>query len=107
MASTCTWHLPGAAPGTSKYFFANKAKHLGFGRYPEITLKIARDMRLEARRALELGNDPGANQEEERLARSATFKTVANEWMEIQRTKLAPRPLSASSSDSAPSYSPV
>jgi integrase len=74
-----------------KYRFAGKEKHLRFGRYPEISLKMARDMRLEARRALELGNDPGLKHEEERLARSATFEAVANEWIEIQRPKLAPK----------------
>jgi integrase len=74
-----------------KYFFRGKERNLRFGRYPEISLKMARDMRLEARRSLELGNDPGANLEEERLARSATFEAVADEWMEIQRTKLAPK----------------
>ena len=33
-----------------KYFFGGKEKLLSFGRYPEITLKIARERRLEARR---------------------------------------------------------
>ncbi len=74
-----------------KYFFGEKERHVRFGRYPEISLKMARDMRLEARRALELGNDSGTKQEEERSAHSATFETVANEWMEIQRSKLAPK----------------
>jgi hypothetical protein len=45
-----------------KYYFDGKEKHLQFGRYPEITLKIARGRRLEARRALEMGKDPGAIQ---------------------------------------------
>jgi integrase len=74
-----------------KYAFGGKEKHLRFGRYPEISLKMARDMRLEARRALELGDDPGIDQEAERLARSATFETIANEWMELQRDKLTPK----------------
>jgi len=71
-----------------KYFFAGKEKHLRFGRYPEISLKMARDMRFKARSGLELGNDPGIDQDAERLARSATFETIANEWMELQRGKL-------------------
>jgi hypothetical protein len=62
-----------------------KEEHLQFGRYSEITLKVARDRRLEARRALELGKDPGAIQKAERLARSATVEAVATEWLEIQR----------------------
>lgn len=71
-----------------RYRFASKEKHLHFGRYPEISAEVARDMRLEARRALELGNDPGAQGESERLTRSTSFEAVAGEWMEIQRSKL-------------------
>jgi integrase len=74
-----------------KYYFDGKEKHLQFGRYPEITLKIARDRRLEARRALEMGKDPGAIQKAERIARSATFEALATEWLEIQRNKLTPK----------------
>jgi hypothetical protein len=71
-----------------KHYFDGKEKHLQFGRYPEITLKIARDRRLEARRALEMGKDPGAIQKAERAARSETFAALATEWLEIQRNKL-------------------
>jgi len=71
-----------------KYYFDGKEKHVQFGRYPEITLKVARDRRLEARRALEMGKDPGAVQKAERVARSATFEALATEWLELQRNKL-------------------
>lgn len=74
-----------------KYYVDGKEKHLQFGRYPEITLKMARDRRLEARRALELGKDPGVIQKVERLARSATFEALATEWLELQRHKLTPK----------------
>jgi Arm DNA-binding domain/Phage integrase, N-terminal SAM-like domain len=74
-----------------KYYFDGKEKHLQFGRYPEITLKAARDRRLEARRALEMGKDPGALQKAERAARSATFEALATEWLEIQRSNLTPK----------------
>ena len=74
-----------------KYYFDGKEKHLQFGRYPEITLKIARDRRLEARRALEMGKDPGAIQKAERAARSETFEALATEWLELQRNKLTPK----------------
>jgi hypothetical protein len=56
-----------------KYCIDGKEKHLHFGRYPEISLKAAREQRLEARRALEMGNDPGAIQKAERAARSETI----------------------------------
>jgi hypothetical protein len=42
-----------------KYYIEGREKHLHFGRYPEISLKAARERRLEARRVLETGNDPG------------------------------------------------
>jgi integrase len=71
-----------------KYYFGGKEKHIQFGRYPEITLKMARDRRLEARRALEMGGDPGVIQKAERQARSATFEALATEWLEIQRNTL-------------------
>jgi integrase len=72
-----------------KYYVEGQEKHLHFGRYPEISLKAARERRLEARRALEMGTDPGTVQKAERTARSATFESLATEWLEMQRSKLA------------------
>src|SRR6202158_4875959 len=71
-----------------KYYIDGKEKHLHFGRYPEISLKAARERRLEARRALEMGKDPGAIQKAERTARSETFETLATEWLGVAGKKL-------------------
>jgi integrase len=71
-----------------KYYIEGREKHLQFGRYPEISLKAARERRLEARRALETGNDPGVILQAERAARSATFESLAMEWLGVQRNKL-------------------
>jgi integrase len=71
-----------------KYYIDGREKHLHFGRYPEISLKAARERRLEARRALETGNDPGVILQAERAARSATFEALAMEWLGMQRHKL-------------------
>ena len=71
-----------------KYYIDGKEKHLHFGRYPEISLKAARERRLEARRALETGKDPGVIQKTERAARSETFEVLATEWLDMQRSKL-------------------
>jgi integrase len=71
-----------------KYYVDGKEKHLNFGRYPEISLKAARERRLEARRALEMGKDPGAIQRAERAARSDTFEILATEWLDMQKNKL-------------------
>jgi integrase len=71
-----------------KYYIEGREKHLHFGRYPEISLKAARERRLEARRALETGNDPGVILQAERAARSATFEALAMEWLRMQRNRL-------------------
>ena len=71
-----------------KYYIDGKEKHLHFGRYPEISLKAARERRLEARRALETGHDPAVIFQAERAARSATFEALAMEWLGMQRNKL-------------------
>jgi hypothetical protein len=62
-----------------KYYIDGKEKHLHFGRYPEISLKAARVRRLEARRALETGNDPGVIFQAERAARSASTNTTSHQ----------------------------
>jgi len=74
-----------------KYYIEGREKHLHFGRYPEISLKAVRERRLEARRVLETGNDPGVTLQAERAARSATFEALAMEWLEMQRNKLTLR----------------
>jgi integrase len=74
-----------------KYYIDGREKHLHFGRYPEISLKAARERRLGARRVLETGNDPGVLLQAERAARSATFEALAMEWLAMQRDKLTPK----------------
>ncbi len=71
-----------------KYYIQGQEKHLHFGRYPEISLKAARERRLEARRALEMGKDPRAIQKAERAAPSETFEAVTTEWLDMQKKKL-------------------
>lgn len=78
-----------------KYRFAGKEKKLNFGRYPDVSLSRARQLRDDARTELAAGMDPG----QERKKRKATaivealdtFEKIARAWHE-QRTKtLAPR----------------
>ena len=72
-----------------KYYFDGREKLLSFGKYPEITLKVARERRLEARRALEMGSDPSALRKAERAARADTFEALAREWLETQKGALS------------------
>ncbi len=69
-----------------KYRFNGKEKTYSIGPYPEISLKIAREKREEARRLLSEGVDPSFQKQLEKsasqLAASNTFEMVGREWLE-------------------------
>jgi integrase len=75
-------------PGGSKlwryrYRFGGKAKMIGLGTYPTVTLAKARERREDARRLLANGIDPTAHKQAEKTAQSAlahTFEELAREW---------------------------
>ena len=61
-----------------KYKFNNKEKKLSLGRWPEVKLAEARELRDEARKALRSGNAP---QKKNPIADiSQTFRVVGEEW---------------------------
>ena len=77
-----------------KYRHAGKEKRLAFGVYPEVSLKVARERRDDARKVIERGEDPGemrkaAKIQAEHAART-TFKAVAGEWIEHQAAAWSP-----------------
>ena len=51
-----------------KYRFDGKEKPLSFGAYPDVSLRLARDRRDEARKLLAQGEDPGELRKAQRLA---------------------------------------
>lgn len=66
-----------------RYRFGGKAKMMGLGAYPTITLAKARERREDARRLLAEGIDPTAHKQAEKTAQSAlahTFEELAREW---------------------------
>lgn len=65
-----------------KYRVGGKEKLLSLGVYPDISLKVARDRRDEARRELEAGGDPGVRRKAEKVAQAHSFEAVAREWFE-------------------------
>jgi integrase len=73
-----------------KYRYEGREKLIGLGSYPEVSLKIARERRDEARKNVALGIDPSAKRQAEKASLSDTFESLAREWMELQRNKLAP-----------------
>jgi integrase len=76
-----------------KYFFADKEKVLALGVYPQITLADARERRIQARKLLATGKDPGAvKKEAKRLTKvksANTFETVSREWYEKRKHEWA------------------
>lgn len=74
-----------------KYRFDGKEKCLSLGAYPDVTLKMARDRRTEARRKLADGIDPSENRKVLKAARadllSNSFEVIAREWITTQTAK--------------------
>lgn len=69
-----------------KYRIGGKEKKLSFGRYPDVSLKDARERCSEARRMVASGIDPSEQKRVERLEAAfkaaITFKAVADEYVE-------------------------
>ena len=61
------------------YRFDGRQKLLALGRYPVITLAMARELHLEARRLLAQGIDPSEARRAEK-SNGITFREVAEQW---------------------------
>ncbi|MES2368604.1 MAG: integrase arm-type DNA-binding domain-containing protein [Pseudomonadota bacterium] len=68
-----------------KYRFGGKEKVLALGKYPEISLRDARERRDEARKLLANEVDPGENRKQQKDAKAVraanSFEVVAREWI--------------------------
>jgi integrase len=68
-----------------KYRFGGKEKRLALGKYPDVSLKDARDRRDEARKLLANEIDPGENRKVQKAAKTEraanSFEVVAREWI--------------------------
>ena len=72
------------------YRFLDKRKTLALGRYPDVSLKAARQALAEARTLLADGTDPGAARKDAkrsaRVAAANSFEAIARAWWEKWRT---------------------
>lgn len=84
----------GAKSWRFKYRFGGKEKRIVFGRYPEVSLAEARDLRDDARKMLREHRDPAVEAQKRRLVAAAsaeaTFEKVAREWHEMQTPRWVP-----------------
>lgn len=74
-----------------KYQFNGREKLIGLGRYPEVSLKAARDRRDEARRLLATSVDPAEKRKAERLSLPDTFEAIAREFLALKSKSLNAR----------------
>jgi integrase len=75
-----------------KYRFERKEKRLSFGKYPEVSLKMARDRAFEARQRLAEGIDPGVVRKAIKAVASGedTFEFIARECLAHKAGKRTP-----------------
>nr|WP_223177592.1 integrase arm-type DNA-binding domain-containing protein [Sphingobium jiangsuense] len=74
-----------------RYRFVGRPRVLSFGRYPEVSLKEARQRRDDARSVLRDGIDPGAERKQAKITAqfnaANTFGAVADEYIEHKLLK--------------------
>ena len=64
-----------------RYRHNGKARMLGFGEWPAVTLADARQRRDQARVLVAKGLDPSAERQREKRAERQTFEVIAREWL--------------------------
>lgn len=81
----------GAALWRFKYRVAGRSKEISLGSYPEVSLKNARDRRLEVRRMVSDGIDPSEVRKAAKRGGASTFEKLAEEYLGNQAERLAVR----------------
>jgi integrase len=74
-----------------KYRFLGKEKRIALGKYPEVSLKDARESRDAARKLLATGTDPSVTRKAAKAAAlehsAHTFEVIARQWFAIRSSK--------------------
>lgn len=86
------WVMPnGAKYWRLAYRFCGKQKDLAIGVYLEVSLKEAREKRLEARKLLAQNIDPNVNRKKQQIMaqerNTNTFEAIGREWYENRKSK--------------------
>lgn len=72
-----------------KYRFDGVEKLLALGSYPEVSLKLARARREDARALLASNVDPNQRRRADKAASADTFAAVAEEWLQTKKATLS------------------
>ncbi len=79
------WRFRYRQPGTARAGRGCRESMLGLGAYPDVSLKMARDRRDDARKLIAAGADPAAVRRAERIGQENTVEAVTKEWLAKQR----------------------
>ena len=74
-----------------KYRFDGREKLMSFGSYPDVSLSLARERHVEARKLLASGTDPMAERKAEKAAAENSFQSIARAWWEHWQDGKSPR----------------
>jgi integrase len=81
------------------YTHEGKEKLMAFGKYPDVSLALARERHAEARKLLAIGHDPMAKRKAaktaERAAAENSFRTIARLWFDHWRGEKSARHVDA------------
>ena len=73
------------------YKHEGKEKLMSFGKYPEVSLALARERHAEARKMQATGTDPMAERKAKKPAAENSFQSIASLWMEHWQDGKSPR----------------
>lgn len=69
-----------------RYRYQGREKTLSLGEFPDVGIEEAENHRDDFRKLLRAGIDPSAKRRAERNVEGESFRAVAEEWLEAQRT---------------------
>ena len=66
-----------------RYRYAGKENTASIGKYPDVSLAIARSIRADYRKLLDEGINPNQHKKRAQISLGNTFKVIANRWWEL------------------------
>jgi integrase len=78
----------GAKTWVFRYYWQGKQEKLTFGKYPDLSLKNARQLRDEARKTVTLRIDPRQKRQMEAQTKSVAFREFVQTWLTFKLRKL-------------------